>query len=75
MGGTSLSAPLIAAVYALKADGSGTSYPASLPYARTSSLHDVTSGSNGTCSTTMCKGAPGYDGPTGIGTPNGDGGF
>jgi len=75
VGGTSLSAPLIAAVYALKADGSGTSYPASLPYARTSSLHDVTSGSNGTCSTTMCKGAPGYDGPTGIGTPNGDGGF
>ncbi len=23
----------------------------------------------------MCKGAAGYDGPTGVGTPNGTGGF
>jgi subtilase family serine protease len=75
VGGTSLSAPLIAAVYALKADGSSVSYPASLPYARTSSLHDVTSGSNGTCSTIMCRGAVGYDGPTGVGTPNGTAAF
>jgi hypothetical protein len=38
-------------------------------------LHDVTSGSNGSCSTIMCKGAVGYDGPTGVGTPKGIGAF
>jgi subtilase family serine protease len=75
VGGTSLSAPLIGAVYALAGNAGTTSYPASIPYGHTSSLHDVTSGSNGSCSTTMCKGAAGYDGPTGVGTPNGTGGF
>jgi hypothetical protein len=75
VGGTSLSAPLIAAVYAL-AGGGSADYPAADPYAHQTdspaSLHDVTSGSNGTCGTsTMCKGAVGYDGPTGVGTPKG----
>jgi subtilase family serine protease len=72
VGGTSLAAPLIAAVYALAGNAASTSYPASIAYAHTSSLHDVTTGSNGSCGgTTMCKGAVGYDGPTGVGTPNG----
>jgi subtilase family serine protease len=75
VGGTSLSAPLIGAVYALAANSGSVNYPASLPYAHTASLHDVTSGSNGSCSTTMCRGAVGYDGPTGVGTPNGLGAF
>jgi hypothetical protein len=75
VGGTSLSAPLIAAVYAL-AGGGGANYPAADPYSHQTdspaSLHDVTSGSNGSCGgTTMCKGATGYDGPTGVGTPKG----
>jgi subtilase family serine protease len=71
VGGTSLSAPLIAAVYALAGNAASANYPASIAYAHTSSLHDVTTGSNGSCGTTMCKGAVGYDGPTGVGTPNG----
>jgi len=75
VGGTSLSAPLIGAVYGLAGNASSTPYPASIPYAHTGSLHDVTAGSNGICATTMCIGAPGYDGPTGVGTPNGIGGF
>jgi subtilase family serine protease len=75
VGGTSLSSPLIAAVYALAGNASSATYAASLPYGHTGSLHDVTSGSNGSCSTTMCKGASGYDGPTGVGTPNGTGAF
>jgi Bacterial Ig-like domain len=75
VGGTSLSAPLIAGVYAL-AGGSSSAYPAADPYGHRSdspaSLHDITSGSNGSCgSSTMCKGAVGYDGPTGVGTPKG----
>jgi hypothetical protein len=46
-----------------------------IPYRNESSLHDVLAGSNGICSTTMPKGATGYDGPTGIGTPNTAAGF
>ena len=75
VGGTSLSAPLIAAVFALAGNAASATYPASIPYGHTGSLHDVTNGSNGSCGTTMCKGAAGYDGPTGVGTPNGTGGF
>jgi subtilase family serine protease len=78
VGGTSLSSPLIAAVYAL-AGGATTAYPAAGLYSHQldspATLHDVTSGSNGACSTIICKGAAGYDGPTGVGTPNGIGAF
>jgi Big-like domain-containing protein len=74
LGGTSLSAPLIAAVYAL-AGGPTSAYPAAEPYGHQGdsppSLHDVSSGSNGACGTIMCKGALGYDGPSGVGTPKG----
>jgi subtilase family serine protease len=75
VGGTSLSSPLIAAVYALAGNGASVTY-GSYPYAHASSLHDVTSGSNGTCSPAyLCTAGPGFDGPTGLGTPNGTGGF
>ncbi|MFI6151528.1 putative Ig domain-containing protein [Kitasatospora sp. NPDC051170] len=75
-GGTSASAPIIAAVYALAgAPASGTT-PASYPYAHTGSLYDVTSGANGSCSPSyLCTAATGYDGPTGLGTPNGTAAF
>ena len=67
-GGTSLSSPIIASVYALGYPDS----PMSSTYANPSSLFDVTSGSNGSCSGSyLCTGSPGYDGPTGLGTPCG----
>ena len=73
VGGTSLSSPLIASVYTL-AGNSVTD--GSYPYAHPSSLFDVTSGSNGSCGGSyLCTGKPGYDGPTGLGTPNGIGAF
>ncbi len=75
VGGTSLSSPLIAAVYALAGNTAGFAYPALLSYANAGSLHDVTSGSNGSCGTIMCQAGSGYDGPTGLGTPNGLAGF
>ncbi|HEX2589513.1 MAG TPA: S8 family serine peptidase [Gaiellales bacterium] len=85
VGGTSLSAPLISAVFALKGNAASVPYPASLLYAKagTTAFHDVTSGSNDTgitpvpCNhtTTACVAAPGYDLPTGVGTPHGIGGF
>jgi subtilase family serine protease len=78
VGGTSLSSPLIAGVYAL-AGGASTAYPAAGLYSHQldspASLHDVTSGSTGTCATIMCQAAARYDGPTGVGTPSGIGAF
>lgn len=78
IGGTSLSSPLIAGVYALAGGLPSGSTGGSALYGHLgddSVLHDVTSGSNGSCSTLMCKGAAGYDGPTGVGTPLGIGAF
>ncbi|MGZ4257257.1 MAG: S53 family peptidase [Gaiellaceae bacterium] len=75
VGGTSASSPIIASVYALAGNGSSVSY-GSYPYSHASSLFDVVGGSNGTCSPGyLCTGVAGYDGPTGLGTPNGSGGF
>jgi subtilase family serine protease len=75
VGGTSLSSPLIAAVYGLAGNAASTT-DGSYPYGHTSSLHDVTSGSNGSCGGSyLCTGKLGYDGPTGNGTPNGTSAF
>jgi subtilase family serine protease len=80
-GGTSVASPIIASVYSL-AGKTYSSYAAQLPYASPSSLFDVTSGSNGKCTRGrntstkyLCTAVPGYDGPTGLGSPNGTGGF
>ena len=75
-GGTSVASPIVASVYALAGNFSGTSIPASLAYSHTGNLFDVTSGSNGSCGGTyLCTAKAGYDGPTGLGTPNGTGAF
>jgi subtilase family serine protease len=72
VGGTSASSPMIAATFALAGTPASGTYPSSYIYAHTSSLFDVTSGSNGSCSPAyLCHGETGYDGPTGWGTPNG----
>ena len=68
-GGTSVAAPLIGGVYG--ANGGGTTY-GSDPYNNRSFLNDVTSGSNGSCGGSyLCTAIVGFDGPTGLGTPNG----
>jgi len=75
VGGTSLASPLIAAVYALAGNATST-VDGKYPYLHTTSLHDVTSGSNGSCGGSyLCTGVVGYDGPTGNGTPNGTSAF
>jgi len=74
-GGTSVASPIIASVYALAGNAASVTY-GSYPYSHTSSLNDVTSGSNGSCGGAyLCTGGTGYDGPTGNGTPNGTAGF
>jgi hypothetical protein len=81
-GGTSVAAPMIASVYGLAGNAGGTDYPARLAYAAPGSLFDVISGSNGRCTrkrstsgSYFCTAGSGYDGPTGLGTPNGTAGF
>ena len=71
LGGTSLAAPLISGVYGLSAASPGRGN--SLPYlhGNSANLHDVQAGTNGGCTTYICLAGTGYDGPTGLGTPNG----
>ena len=112
LGGTSLSAPVIAAMFAEAGGSHGTPYPSLDLYGHVSSdrtsLHDIVVGGNGFCdndsathcanhsggnpntlghglldcgfadsgttvlsTTGACDAAPGYDGPSGVGTPNG----
>jgi subtilase family serine protease len=78
VGGTSLSAQIIGGVYGLAGNAASTPYPAALAYASLGggTLHDIASGpSTGTCGTIMCIADESYDGPSGVGTPNGIGAF
>jgi hypothetical protein len=69
VGGTSAAAPLVAGAHTLlNLSGHDGSYP----YQHASSYYDTTMGKNGTCSPSyLCTAGSGYDGPTGLGTPNG----
>ena len=68
-GGTSASAPIIAAAYAI--NGGPVNYAADV-YSHATALNDVTQGSNGFCKKGgyLCTAGPGHDGPTGNGSPN-----
>jgi hypothetical protein len=67
-GGTSLAAPLVAAM--LVRSGSAAAYSSARPfYERAGAFWDITGGSNGDCGTALCDAGTGYDGPTGLGSP------
>jgi subtilase family serine protease len=105
-GGTSVAAPIVAAIYALAGGAHGVPYPALTLYGHLGSAYDVTVGGNGYCDgvsappcsaggtnpnllgygvtdcawnaagtaqvgTRACEAVPGYDGPSGVGAPNG----
>ncbi|MCW2871732.1 carboxypeptidase regulatory-like domain-containing protein [Actinacidiphila oryziradicis] len=72
-GGTSAASPIIAGVYAAAGTPVAGTYPNSYPYATAGAgLNDVTTGNNGTCTPAyLCTAGAGYDGPTGLGTPDG----
>ena len=79
VGGDSEASPIIAGVYGLAGNGSKVT-DGSYPYAHTSGLFDVTSGANGSCTPPksfyyLCTARKGYDGPSGLGTPDGYQGF
>ncbi len=74
IGGTSVATPIITAAYALAGNPARNTYPASYPYQHASRLNDVPSGVNGVCEKNrsyLCHGKRGYNGPAGLGTPNG----
>jgi hypothetical protein len=82
VGGTSVSAPLIAGVYGLA--GNAATIAPGHEYTRARSLFDITTGNNdwfngaggASCGFDyLCTGRKGYDGPTGLGTPDGTGAF
>jgi subtilase family serine protease len=73
-GGTSVAAPLVGGVFG---NNGGVVVDASSLYAHTANLYDAVGGSNGDCKggkngqkSYYCTAVVGYDGPTGLGTPN-----
>lgn len=84
VGGTSVSSPIVASVYALAGNRGATTsgsvamrYPAARLYARPRYLYDITTGKTfpvpAACTGGgyVCQAGRGYDGPTGNGTPDG----
>lgn len=80
IGGTSASSPIIAAVFALAASLDTSigqkDNPAGAPdvYSHAPMFNDIAAGTNsldGCTPAYECTAGPGYDGPTGLGTPNG----
>jgi Bacterial Ig-like domain (group 2) len=68
-GGTSLSSPLIAALYTTQGGYGGSTLAGQYAWAAGTPYYDVTSGSNGTCSpSVLCTAGTGWDGPTGRGS-------
>ncbi len=85
VGGTSEATPIVAGMYALAGNGA-TIDNGSYPYLNPGHLNDVTSGDNVTGDPSgpvscpvgqayVCTAGVGYDGPTGMGTPDGTGGM
>jgi subtilase family serine protease len=72
-GGTSVAAPIIAALFGVR--GRALNGPSTF-YAKPTAFYDIRKGTNGSCGGIyFCVGGVGYDGPTGVGTPEGLGGF
>jgi hypothetical protein len=78
-GGTTVSAAIVGAVYALAGPPAANTFPVSYPWLDSADLYNVTSGNNfdgGTCTPAyLCNAGAGYNAPTGWGTPDGTGGF
>jgi subtilase family serine protease len=76
VGGTSVASPIIGGVYGLAGNASSQDAGKKLwtltKRHRRHQLHDITTGSNGSCGGSyLCTAMKGYDGPTGWGTPKG----
>jgi hypothetical protein len=71
-GGNGVAAAIVASAYALAGTPASDIYPAAYLYANAGGLYSITSGLDGTCAPSyLCTAVPGYNGPTGLGTPDG----
>ena len=74
-GGTSVATPIVAATMALSNEYTRSFDGAHALYVDyhfdKGAFNDVISGKNGNCGTYLCEAKVGYDGPSGLGTPNG----
>ena len=78
VGGTSQSSPFIAGLYARGGNLANVEGPNTLYADPSSAFNDVTVGQNAPANsgcTVLCVSGPGWDGPTGLGTPDGLSGF
>jgi hypothetical protein len=79
VGGTSESSPFVAGVYARAGNLTEVEGPSTLYADPASDFNDVVIGENyppnAGCSNALCVSGPGWDGPTGLGTPDGLAGF
>lgn len=84
VGGTSAAAPFLGGLFARAGNLTGVNSPNTLYAAASSNFNDITSGNNeqnATCasfagvSEVLCNAGPGWDGPTGLGSPHGLGAF
>jgi hypothetical protein len=75
-GGTSVAAPLVAGIYGLLGGIPPGAVAPTAPYLHPGDLYDISTGSDGPCQVpALCTAHPGYDQPTGLGTPHGTGAF
>ena len=73
--GTSAAAPMVAGLFTRLGLIDAVSGNLGWVYENMSAFNDVTSGTNdfnGNCASVLCKAGKGWDGPTGVGTPNGE---
>jgi subtilase family serine protease len=84
VGGTSAAAPFLGGLFARAGNLTNVNGPNTLYSSASSNFNDITSGNNeqnATCasfpgvSQTLCNAGPGWDGPTGLGSPHGLGAF
>jgi subtilase family serine protease len=70
IGGTSAASPIVASLYALNGTPTADN-PEFYPFRHGSAVTDINDGTNnGGCGTPTCVSGFGWDGPTGLGTPN-----
>lgn len=76
VGGTSVSTPIVASLFALSGNTASPDAAQKFWKSQGSDLYDTIAGSDGACFPFyLCTSGPGYDAPTGWGTPNGLGAF
>lgn len=77
VGGTSLATPLVASIFALASGVPTATGAVTVPYHSFTSTnsHDIVSGNDCTSWVQNCTAAVGFDTPSGLGSPNGIGGF